>query len=208
MLFGQAGLLKGNIKDDYFLDLKKEYGFLKHKYQLDNINPHLWKFSRMRPLNFPVIRLAQLAKLMSEEENLFSKVAEANEIDQLRSLFTKTASTYWNTHYRFGQTSPEQKKKPGKMAVNSLIINAVIPFLFLYGRMRDEQKYADKAMYFLEKLPPENNRIIREWKNTGIRISNALESQALIQLRNQYCNEKKCLFCRIGQKLITLTSHV
>jgi hypothetical protein len=208
LLFGQAGLLKGNLKDDYYRDLKNEYAFLKHKYQLDNIQPHLWKFSRMRPVNFPVIRLAQLAKLMHEEENLFSKVAEAKEIEQLHSLFIKPASAYWNTHYKFGLTSPEQVKKPGKMAVNNLIINAVVPFLFLYARMRDEQKYADKAIYFLENLPPENNRIIREWKDVGIHVSNAMETQALIQLRNHYCNEKKCLFCNIGQKLITQHAHV
>lgn len=94
------------------------------------------------------------------------------------------------------------------MAVNNLIINAVVPFLFSYARMRDEQRYADKALNFLEKLPSENNRIIREWKDLGINVSNALESQALIQLRNHYCNEKKCLFCNLGQKLITQHPHV
>ncbi|MGC9332248.1 MAG: DUF2851 family protein [Bacteroidales bacterium] len=208
LLFGQAGLLLGKLKDDYFLELKKEYDFLKHKYQLNNIQPHLWKFSRMRPVNFPVIRLAQLAKLMHEEDNLFSKVADAKEIEQLHSLFTKPASAYWNTHYKFCTQSPEQVKKPGKMAVNNLIINAVVPFLFLYARIRDEQKYADKAIYFLENLPSEKNKIIREWQDIGIHVSNALESQALIQLSNHYCNEKKCLFCMIGQKLITRESHV
>ncbi|MGM0651049.1 MAG: DUF2851 family protein [Bacteroidota bacterium] len=207
LLFGQAGLLQGELNDDYFTRLKQEYKFLQKKYRLNNINPQLWKFSRMRPVNFPGIRLAQLSKLMYEEENLFSKVVEAKEINQLMSLFIKSASTYWDTHYRFGQISPKRKKKPGKMAVNSLIINAVIPFLFLYARMRDEQQYADTAISLLEALPPENNRIIREWDKLGINASNALDSQALIQLKNRYCIEKKCLFCNIGQKIITMPAH-
>ena len=93
------------------------------------------------------------------------------------------------------------------MAVHSLVINAVVPFLFMYARLKDEQKYADKAIDFLESLPPENNRIVREWRKLGVEPANALESQALIQLRNNYCIEKKCLFCNIGHKLIISTSH-
>ncbi|MFP4663112.1 MAG: DUF2851 family protein [Bacteroidales bacterium] len=204
MLFGQAGFLKGDMNDEYFRELKEEYRFLKNKFQLDNIEPHLWKFSRMRPGNFPEIRIAQLAGIMYHEQRLFSNLAGAGDIEQIKKLLTYPASEYWDTHYRFGRKAPRKyKKKPGDMAIKSIVINVVVPFLFMYARIRDEQKYADKALMFLEELPPESNRIVREWETLGIKPANALESQAMIQLKNKYCLEKKCLFCSIGHEIIS-----
>lgn len=204
LLFGQAGFLKGDMNDDYFRELKKEYRFLKNKFQLDNIEPHLWKFSRMRPGNFPEIRIAQLASIMYHEQRLFSNLAGAGDIQQISDLLTHPASEYWDIHYRFGrETSRKYKKKTGNMAVKSIVVNAVVPFLFMYDFMRNEQNYAEKALMFLEELPPESNRIVREWEILGISPANALESQAMIQLKNKYCLEKKCLFCGIGHKIIS-----
>ncbi|HKK68696.1 MAG TPA: DUF2851 family protein [Bacteroidales bacterium] len=207
LLFGQAGFLKGDRRDVHYRTLKKEYDFLSKKFQLTNIDPHMWKFSRMRPGNFPEVRIAQLAAVMHHEDRLFSRLTGAADIGQVAALLSQPASEYWDTHYRFGKTTRKHPKKTGKMAVHSLVINAVVPFLFMYARLKDEQKYADKAIDFLESLPPENNRIVREWRKLGVEPANALESQALIQLRNNYCIEKKCLFCNIGHKLIISTSH-
>ncbi len=202
LLFGQAGFLKGELNDSYYNTLKQEYKHLKNKFSLTPIDAALWKFSRMRPGNFPSIRIAQLAMLLHKNERFFSKILEANDLQSLETLLVSEVSDYWKSHYRFGEESTPKQKKLGKASQDILLINAVIPMLFLYGEIKSQQEFKDKAIYFLENMKAENNSIIRKWTDLDIKPENALESQALIHLKKHYCNPKKCLFCNIGQNLI------
>jgi hypothetical protein len=203
LLYGQAGMLHARYKDAYFLDLKKEYLFLKKKYRLEAIPPVLWKFSRLRPANFPSIRISQFADLICKTQNLFNKTIECASVDALLDLYSCKASSYWDKHYVFDKiTKDTGAKKPGKATIMSLIINNIIPFIFVYGKKKQVSELRDKALYFLENMEAENNKIIRQWEKTGIKAEHAAESQGLIQLRKKYCNEKKCLRCQIGTSIL------
>lgn len=203
LLFGQAGMLnKQLLGDDYFLSLRDEYSHLAKKYGLNGIEYHLWKFLRLRPSNFPTIRIAQFANLVFKSSALLSKVIEAETLNGLIQLFDIKASPYWDTHYNFDQSSRMRKKRFGGASVNVLVINTVIPFLFVYGEKNNLPVLKDRAFQFLEQLAPELNRIIKRWIELGINPLNAAESQALIQLKNVYCENKKCLNCKIGTKVI------
>ncbi len=202
LLFGQAGFLAGELKDSYFMSLKREYKLLKTKFNLQPIDAQLWKFSRMRPGNFPSIRIAQLAMLLHQNERFFSKILESNSLPHLEALFNTEVSDYWKSHYRFGEESKTQKKRLGKSSRETLLINAIIPMLFLYGDIKKDQILKDKAIHFLEDIKAENNSIIRKWADLGIEAENAMETQSLIHLKKHYCNPKKCLNCQIGQILV------
>ncbi len=202
LLFGQAGMLDNKLQDDYFQKLKKEYRFLKTKYNLTSVENHLWKFLRIRPSNFPTIRISQFADLIYKSSHLFSEIIETKNISELEKMFDIQASEYWNTHYNFGKESPFKEKRFGKSAVKNILINTVIPILFLYGQEKDKIEITEKAINFLENIKPEKNNITKKWKNTGLKIKNAYFSQALIQLYNEYCIKKRCLDCRIGHQFI------
>lgn len=206
LLFGQSGLLnEALLGDDYFLPLRKEYSFLYRKYNLSGIESHLWKFMRLRPINFPTIRIAQLAMLIHHSSALFSHVLETEDLEELRKLFKVTASEYWNTHYRFNKPSEENHPKTlGETAFNNLVINTIVPLLFVYGDQHLDQGMKDRALFMLEKLAPEENKIIRQWNESGIESRSAFETQALLQLKNNYCDQKKCLHCQLGAKIITM----
>jgi len=205
LLFGQSGLLnEALLGDDYFLSLRKEYSFMYKKYGLSGIESHLWKFMRLRPINFPTVRIAQLAMLIHHSSALFSHILEIEELDELRKLFKVTASEYWNSHYRFNKLSEETHPKTlGDTAFNNLVINTIVPMLFVYGDRHMDQGMKDRALFMLEKLAPEENKIIRAWNECGIESRSAFESQALLQLKNNYCDQKKCLNCQLGAKIIT-----
>lgn len=205
LFFGQSGLLNESLLgDDYFLSLRKEYSYLYKKYGLSAIESHLWKFMRLRPINFPTIRIAQLAMLIHHSSALFSRILESDKPEQLQKLFEVQASEYWDTHYRFNKPSEESKPKTlGKTAFNNLVINTISPLLFVYGDQHQNQEMKDRAMSLLEKLEPESNQIIRKWNELGIESISAFETQALLQLKNNYCNYKKCLNCQLGAKIIT-----
>ncbi|HVA99160.1 MAG TPA: DUF2851 family protein, partial [Bacteroidia bacterium] len=202
LLFGQAGMLEKNFSDDYPQQLQKEYLFLKKKFKLKNIEPHLWKMLRLRPVNFPTVRLAQFARLINVSSHLFSKIMEIEKVEDAFQLLRVSASDYWNTHFDFETKSRNQLKKLGKTAVENIIINTLIPFLFVYGKQKNEEKYIDRALVFLQKIRPEKNKITEAWKNIGMKIENAFTSQAAIQLKNEYCAHKKCLDCAIGNYLL------
>ncbi len=203
LIFGQSGLLGDELfADEYYLELRKEYRFLAVKYGLKPISGHLWKFMRMHPGNFPTVRLAQFSMLIHQSHNLFSAVIEAKNFEELRSLFTISASEYWDNHYSFNKPSVTRKKIFGSQMLNLLLINVVVPFCFSYGESMNLSSLKDRALEFLEQLPPENNSIIRRWEKAGIPASNALESQALLQLYRFYCEPAKCLDCSIGHKII------
>lgn len=205
LLFGQAGFLNETLLgDDYYLSLRNEYSFLYKKYNLAGIDAHLWKFLRLRPVNFPTIRIAQLAALINQSTALFSKILETNNLDEIQKLFDVTASEYWNTHYRFNKISSENKPKHlGDTVFQNLVINTIAPLLFVYGDQHSNQPLKDRALHFLEQLPSEQNQIIGKWSELKIVSQTAFESQALIQLKKQYCENKKCLHCQLGAKIIT-----
>ncbi len=203
LLFGIAGFLEDEKQEDYPRLLQKEYTFLKHKFSLENLSVHLWKFSRMRPPNFPTIRIAQFAQLLFQNEHLFSSILATNGKEELVRLFQVQPSEYWQTHYVFDKESAKAgPKKMGRAAIEVLIINAIAPFIFVYGDMMGNTAYKDKALDLLSSLRPEKNHILEAWKERDIVASNAYESQALLHLKNQYCDEKRCLECAIGNRII------
>jgi len=209
LLFGQSGLLNESLLgDDYFLSLRKEYSFLYKKYGLSGIESHLWKFMRLRPINFPTIRIAQLAALINHSSALFSRVLEIENLGELRKLFDVSASEYWDTHYNFNKISKDNHRKTlGESAFNNLVINTVVPILFVYGDQHMDQAMKDRALALLENLAPESNQIIRKWNSLGIECRSAFETQALLQLKNSYCTDKKCLNCQLGAKIIISVNH-
>lgn len=204
LLFGQSGLLNETLLgDDYYLALRDEYSFLFKKYNLKGIETHLWKFMRLRPVNFPTVRIAQLAQLVYQSTALFSQILETESLDDLRRLFDVSASAYWDSHYSFNKASKDKHpKKLGDTAFENLVINTIVPLLFVYGDQHLNQSLKDKALLWLEKLAPEENQVIRKWNELGIDSRSALETQALIQLKNNYCASKKCLNCQLGAKII------
>ncbi|MCC6690076.1 MAG: DUF2851 family protein, partial [Bacteroidia bacterium] len=202
LLFGQAGLLNKQFKDTYPQYLQTEYEFLRKKYKLQPIDSHLWKFMRLRPSNFPSIRIAQFADLIHKSVHLFSKIIETSNPDNLKKLFDLKASDYWETHYTFDNKSSKKIKSLGSEGVHSIIINTIVPFLFVYGKNKGETKYTEQALMLLESIPPEKNATIANWKKFGIKSVSAYQTQALLQLKNEYCTHKRCLQCAIGVKLI------
>lgn len=203
ILFGQAGFLGQNHEDHYFNTLKKEYVFLQKLYSLKNIPVHRINFLRLRPANFPTIRLAQFAKLLYQSTHLLSKILETKDLKQLFKLFEVTASAYWDTHYQFGpQSEAKQEKTLGKSFVELLIINTVIPTVFIYGKVKGENQYCSRAMTWLEELKPEKNSITQAMQAIGFSLENAKDSQALLELKTNYCDSKQCLQCRIGYAIM------
>lgn len=203
LLFGQAGFLMQDHDEPYFLTLQKEYTFLQKLYSLKNIPTHQINFLRLRPANFPTIRLAQFAQLLHQSTHLFSTILETDDVKKIIKLFNVSASLYWNTHYQFGTVSEANTvKKIGTSFVELLIINTIIPTIFIYGKEKGENKFTRKAMRWLEELKPEKNNITEEMKALGFSISSAKDSQAIIELKKNYCDSKQCLKCGIGYAIM------
>ena len=203
LLFGQAGLLRHSFIDDYPIRLKKEFHFLKEKYNFTPLNKEIWKFSRMRPANFPTIRIAQLATLIYQIDNLFGKVLAAADIKELENLFDIKLSNYWQDHYQFDKSSIKRKKTLGKKTIHLFIINTIVPFLFLYGTRKSEDKYKHKALQLLKELQPEQNHIIKKWQGLGIKTQSAAQTQGLLFLKKNYCESFKCLDCALGHSILS-----
>jgi len=202
LLFGQAGMLEENFQDDYPNRLKAEYDYNRKKYKLKPIQKHLWKFLRIRPSNFPTIRIAQFANLIYKSDSLFSKLIECQNVKQLSALLHTECSNYWLDHYIFDKTSRRSKKQLHISSINLLIINTIIPFIFTYGKSRDDYKFTEKALELLSGLPPEKNHITEKFCKAGIEPKNAMQSQSMIQLYTGYCCNKKCLQCSIGAAIL------
>jgi Protein of unknown function (DUF2851) len=202
MLFGQAGLLEGKYRGEYPKKLKKEYQHLKNKFSLRPISGHLWKFMRLRPNNFPTIRLAQLAMMIHLRTHFFSEIVENAEYEKILELFSVGVSDYWKEHYYFDRPSKNMGKSISSPTVELIMINNVIPFLFVYGKLKGQTRYQDQAFALLDSIPAELNSIVRKFGEFGIKPESASQSQALLELKTNYCDEKKCLECRIGLELI------
>ena len=204
LLFGQAGLLEDELlTDDYYMQLKKEYRFLKKKYTLKNLDGFIFKSLRVRPQGFPQVRIAQLAAVLQQTKRLFSHILEKEDENLLRLFFHINASAYWQTHYTFGKPSKKSSKYPGDASINVILINTVVPLLFAYGKKNNIEKYCTRALTILEELKPERNSIITEFRKHNITPQNAADTQALIQLKKEYCDRKKCLYCKIGYQILS-----
>ena len=201
LFLGTAGLLEEQLDhtDTYYENLQREFAYLKHKFQLPHSTPcPPWRLLRLRPNNFPHLRLAQLASLYYREEALFSRTMEAETLDEVRSLFRVTPSPYWEEHYRFATTSPRTSKQLSRSSLDLIIINTVVPFLYAYGLHKNNEQLCDRATQFLESLKPEVNYVTRMWQAAGLKAQHAADSQALVQLQTAYCDKKECLRCRFG----------
>jgi len=201
LLLGQAGLLNGKYEDGYPILLQREYKFLQRKYNLPPVNIPVFSL-RMRPGNFPAVRLAELAMLVRESSHLFSRVRESVSAKQTRTFFEVTANDYWHYHYQLDESSAFKKKKTGASTVDNIIINTVAPLLFAYGNYHNDNGYKNKALQCLEELGAERNLIIKGFRQLNIEIKNAWDSQALIELKNEYCNKRKCLECSAGNAIL------
>ncbi len=203
MLFGQAGLLKEEGICHYYRLLQQEYDFLKHKYDLQHLDTSLlFKSFRIRPVNFPHLKIAQLAALWHRYDTLFSIVLNEDDADHIKALFRVVPSDYWETHYHFRYASPKKEKVLGENALNILLINTVVPMLFAFGQKNKLTEYCERAIALLDNIPPEKNSIVTTFCQAGMQISHAGDSQALIQLKREYCEKKKCLYCRIGFQML------
>lgn len=212
IFLGQAGLLdlrtiperyqQAALNDGYFSKLRNEYLYLAHKFSLTPMDSNLWRFLRLRPQNFPHIRISQLANLYYQRQAGLSQILGAPTVKEAKQALVTSVTPYWETHYTFGSESIRNEKHISPFSLNLLLINTVIPILFAYGRYRGEEKYCDRAFQFLEDLRPENNHIVRMWQECGLVVENAGDSQALIQLKKEYCDKKVCLRCRFGYEYL------
>jgi len=202
LLFGAAGLIGDHPEDEHADRLKKEFTFLQNKFRIKAIDTHLWKFLRLRPANFPTIRIAQFSSLMARSNHLFSNLLEITSFDEIVALFSVGVSPYWESHFLFGQASPLHQKPLGLSSIQNVIVNTIIPFLFLYGNQKRLPQFRERAFQFLEQLPAEKNNVIQSWHDHGILVKTAAQSQGLIELKNNYCDAKKCLQCSIGNNLL------
>ena len=202
IFFGQAGILEDSDGDGYYLRLKKEYTYLQHKFGLIPMDASLWRFLRLRPANFPHIRIAQLTCLYHRAYGLLSRIMETETLQGVRDILKGGTSEYWLTHYTFGGSSPSRPKTLSNTSLDLLIINTVVTFLYAYGLHKGNRVLCARAGSFLEELKAENNYITRMWEQCGMKASNAADSQALIQLKKEYCDKKKCLYCRIGYEYL------
>ncbi len=208
IFMGQAGFLdKENIPqrhyeqtvaDSYFQRLNNEYAYLKHKFGLKTMDYSRWRFLRLRPQNFPQIRLSQLAHLYCSRQMSLSRMCECNTTDDVEDMLSTHATPYWQTHFTFGAESKKSKKQLSPASLQVLTINTIVPILFAYGRYKANEKYVDRAFDMLEQLKAEKNNIVAMWQECGLKTDTAADSQALIQLKTKYCDRRDCLRCRIG----------
>jgi Protein of unknown function (DUF2851) len=201
LLFGQAGLLEKEFEEDYPIMLRREYQFYKTKYNLQQPSIAI-HFLRMRPANFPTLRLAQLAILVVESVHLFSKIKEIDSLGDVKKLLNVTANDYWHYHYTFDDPTAYKTKNLGTQMINNIIINTIVPILFAYGHYHKQHLYKDKALIWLTQIDAEKNSIINGFSTLQIKPKNAFDSQALLQLKNEYCNKIRCLECAVGNKLL------
>ncbi|NGY36036.1 DUF2851 family protein [Flavobacterium sp. XN-5] len=201
LLLGSAGLLEDEKEDNYFKDLKFRYYYLLHKYQIEKGNCNAVQFFKHRPDNFPTIRLSQLANLYHHNQNLFSQVSEITSLKAIYDVFQVSASSYWLDHYQFDKESRKKKKMLSKSFIDLIVINTLIPIQFAYAKSRGIER-AEDFIQLLNEVAPEKNVIIDKFGSFGVKSLNAFDSQAMLQLKNEYCAKSKCLDCAIGMELM------
>ena len=201
LLFGIAGLLEINKEDHYYKKLKGNFDYLVQKYQLQSNSFTSLQFFKHRPDNFPTIRVSQLANVYYCQQQLFSKIIKADNVATIYEIFDKSVSEYWETHYQFDKISPKKKKALSKSFIDLLIINTIIPLQFAYAKSQGKE-ISEKLISLLNQVRPEANAIIDKFSSFGLKAQNAFETQALLQLKNEYCNKSRCLECTIGMELL------
>jgi hypothetical protein len=204
LLFGQAGFLEASGEDEYFLLLRREYALLSKKYNLEpgRLNKAQWRFLRLRPANFPTLRLSQLAALLTRQKHIFSRIIEATSYNELLSLFTVTQSGYWRHHYQFFKPMKDDIAPLGIQSVENILINTAVPLLVAYGKSKDEQAFIDRAVDILQHISSEDNTIIKQWSILGMESRSSADSQGLIELHNSFCLKRRCLQCNIGFSIL------
>jgi hypothetical protein len=201
LLFGQANMINSKFEDNYVNDLVSWYDYISLKYKLQKLIIEPVQFFKHRPDNFPTIRLAQLAMVYHTHKNLFSKLIEVNSIDEIYDLFNLGVSNYWETHYNFDKPSTKKSKNLSKSFIDLIIINTIIPLKFAYSLSLGKE-IAEDILSIVTQIAPEKNIIIDKYKSFGVTSKNAFQTQAMLQLKNEYCNNKKCLQCAIGLELL------
>lgn len=201
LLFGQAGFLDPSFPGSYPAELLEMYRFYTAKYSLKPLEKGIWKFLRLRPVNFPAIRISQLAAIIHQRGGFQDCLRENFSIQDWMEMLQVSASVYWDTHYTFERESASRVKRVGADAVYLLLINGIAPLLYLYGSEKNQTQHLERTISLLEEIPPESNRIIASWTQFDMPAENALHTQALKQLKDSYCDKKRCLECRIGAKL-------
>ena len=205
LLYGQAGMLdaKTAATDAYAQQLAREYSFLSNKFSLQPMEGEAWKVFRMRPQNFPYRRIALMAHYIEGGFNLMQAILDASSEKELRQLFRVELSGYWSTHYTLGKESNMTTRALGERSIDIILINTVAPLYYAYGEITGSEKYIDRAVSLLEELRPEENSIVLAFAAAGLKSESALASQALIQLRREYCDARKCIYCRWGHKFLS-----
>lgn len=201
LLLGTSGLLDDDKEDIYFTDLKLRYYYLLNKYQLEKRHIDSVQFFKHRPDNFPTIRLSQLANLYHKHQNLFSKITVLKSVKSVYELLNVSASVYWSNHYQFDKESLKKPKSLSKSFMDLIIINTIIPIQFAYSNIRGES-IAEELIAFMNEVTPEKNAIIDKFQSFGVSAKNAFETQTLLELKNEYCNQKACLKCVLGVELL------
>jgi len=204
LLFGQAGFLEEEDQEEYYHLLKREYSLLSQKYQLGGkkLNKVQWRFLRLRPANFPTIRIAQLASLVYTRKSFFSTFLEIASSKGLHEFFSVRQSDYWMHHYQFFNELKEEINPLGGTSIDNIIINTVTPVLVAYGKSKDDQVYVDRAVCILQNIHAESNKITNQWKTLGMSVKTAFDSQAMVELYNNFCLKRRCLDCNIGASLV------
>jgi len=204
LLFGQSSLLPEAEEDEdpYIRLLRREYALLKVKHGLRPLPVAAWKYLRLRPNNFPTIRIAQLAAMLHRTGQLFGKSLAAADARELKNMFEVKLSNYWRTHYRFGKEGKPGERKLGDATIQSILINTIAPALVAYGDQRADERYRERAFDLLRELRPERNEILRRWRELGYPPHNAADSQALLELKTNYCDAVRCVECALGCELL------
>lgn len=208
LLFGAAGFLEQEGKDSYQNDLKKEWDFLRKKHQIQALSIAMWSFGGIRPYNFPTVRIAQLAALIHQQSNFIHLFLAEGDLESIKSRFKVQCHAYWNSHFHFGKRAAiDFSCTPGPNAVDNILLNSVTIALFVFGKYHEIQKLVDLALYIYENCKAEDNHILKEWSSLGVKVKHAGDSQALIQLYNQYCSSRRCLECELGHFLLKKETH-
>lgn len=205
LLFGQAGMLdfkRDDNPDAYSQELLKEYSYQQKKFGLSPIPSHLWKYMRLRPVSFPTIRIAQFAQLIHRSSGLFSRCMESPDLTAIVDLLKVKCTGYWLSHYNIGKESKPKEKVLGDDAIAVICLNTIIPFMFAYGTSRGNQELKDNALVFLESIKPEENSVVNGFAKLGVKAESAFFSQALVQLKSQYCDKRMCLYCQVGANVL------
>jgi len=208
LFFGQSGLLAtAPDADPYVVQLRREYGFLAHKFSLRQPESLGWKMSRMRPGNFPHRRVALLAGSVTADSRIVSRILDAADLDAARAVFRRPLSGYWSCHFTFGPECERHSESISKASVDILVINVAVPLLMAYGTARGDDAMTDRAVEWLHSLQPERNSVVSLFVSAGLPCPDAFTSQALIHLRRNFCDTRKCLYCRLGHRLLSLRAR-